>query len=337
MMNRVIEKYIQQEFTPDRACRFSRELLEAAGERVRLRFVRFPWNVQAVAAGSTVYINLWPFLGSCSRNTAKYYMLSAAIFYEWKLLRLDRDLEAVGQKDAAMWLAAGERQLFPRQGRCFCLFDPVTGKQRRQQSGEISAGALLCLRESLRRANALFAPFLDREGQLFRELENGAAFMLTHLEIGYPHGEEPVNRFGYFLSRRAGKRTPPESPLAVLLREDGTVRSLLELWEARTEENAGLLDGLMLQVFLRLEEDCREAFEKDPWFKCHMESLVNGGITQRLDYLKNMEEGSPVAVDAVLQDNAAMVIRDVRLLDKLLKTYGMEKTSGSVIPLYPMG
>lgn len=332
-MNRVIEKYIDQEFTPDRACRFSWELLEAAGEEMRLRFVRFPIKLHALAMGKTVFINLWPFLSSCNRNAARYYMLCTAIFYEQKLVQLGKTLKAEGKGNFSLWLTAEERT-----DSRFAFFDPVTGKQRKQQPGEVSVGGLYCLRESLYRANTLFAPFLEREEhRFFRELEAGAAFLLTHLEIAYPHGEDPVDRFAYFLSRRAGKAVQTEASLAALLREDGSVRSLLELWEARTEETAGLLDGLMLKVFLRLEEDWRDDFKKEPALKVQIERLLNRDITQKLEYLKNMDEGCPVVADAVLQDNAAMVIKDIRLSDKLLKAYGMEKSSGTAIPLYPMG
>lgn len=62
--------------------------------------------------------------------------------------------------------------------------------------------------------------------------------------------------------------------------------------------------------------------------------LANIYCSEAVNYLKNIVSGEVFLSKSVLQDNAAMLIKNVNTLNELMSLYHMPRTSGSVLPLF---
>ena len=78
-------------------------------------------------------------------------------------------------------------------------------------------------------------------------------------------------------------------------------------------------------------------FRKSPGLRNHLEELANRYCRSTIDYLKDSAIGRVFLDEAILQDNAAMLAKNVDRLNKLMVQYNMAHTEGSIIPLYYTG
>lgn len=80
--------------------------------------------------------------------------------------------------------------------------------------------------------------------------------------------------------------------------------------------------------------DWKSAFENSPELHKHIESLSNEYCRRSIEFMKNIHVGEVFLSKDLLQDNAAMLIRNTDKLNKLMQRFNMEHTTGSLIPLF---
>ena len=97
-----------------------------------------------------------------------------------------------------------------------------------------------------------------------------------------------------------------------------------------------MIDEILIRLFISLSIDWTSIFATHTDFYNHIAALANNYCEKTVYYLKNISLGEVFLHKDILQDNAAMLIKNVHILNKLMNKYGMNHTSGSVLPVYYM-
>lgn len=112
------------------------------------------------------------------------------------------------------------------------------------------------------------------------------------------------------------------------------LKSPAKIYAEQTEENKQLADNILIRLFITMEFDWTQLFAEHKALYDHIAVLANDYCSKTVDYLKNITLGEVFLHKDILQDNAAMLIKNTNTLNKRMDKYGMAHTTGSVLPVY---
>lgn len=211
----------------------------------------------------------------------------------------------------------------------------------RKQRYAVSPIELICYRYGFQEAFNQQSSFLNaKEVEIAKTILESIEFINQHLEIDYYNTKQAYNRFTHSLHllNQAVKRRPKQlsayPQLYCIFTPDGLIKSPIQVFSERTESNRDLIDQILIRMFITLSFDWDTIFQAEKKLFHHICILANQYCAETIHYLKHMVIGEVFLSKSVLQDNAAMLIKNTATLNNLMNTYHIPHTTGSVLPLY---
>lgn len=286
-----------------------------------------------------VTINTAPFLRDRSKHSIcmTWFYIFATLVHELEHVQLSVDLEGDSLPEYTRFIA----------GLC------QTRKIRRKQwSGIVpnysqmklrmtSLPELICTQVGFQRGFEVLGIAMDKqERELVSQMIKSVEFLCDHLEITYAVSSQPYNQFSRcILSIHDQVKKEPQllsqlKQLRHVVDENGNFYAPQYLYEQSLNTSEIFYDNMLIHLFLLFDMDWQTAFDQNRDLFLHMEGLANRYCQQSVFYLKNIQVGEAFLSVDVLQDNAAMLIRNTERMNALMRRFGMKHIKGSVIPLY---
>lgn len=229
-----------------------------------------------------------------------------------------------------LYAAAGLEQMIGSSAAPF--FQAMTGRRLRCTS----VSELLCMRESLQRTIEKFGgETAPEERKALRRAADACRFMLQHMEIHYVRKDRPVNLFFWMLTcgeKLAGNKVL-RLPMAKLFTDGGKLAGLEALY-ANDGINEDLKKNLLLRSFMYEKNDVKPVFDREPALFQMLEDLSGEYCESAVGFFRDRKLGEILFDDEFLDDNAAMLMKNLDRLTQQMQRYGMRANTGSVLPLY---
>lgn len=359
-MAECIENYITEEYSIAHLKRFSQyiitnELSCDLKDRVSIKcsLMPLPGNgyvrARRLEEGYRYHIriNLLPFLmGKFTSNRMRLFYLYVTIVHELHHVHL---LECKKVETYSELMAFWEEyRSFSRlrlmDGIGMLLMRKKAAATRRNKY-RASVAETMCNLAGFEKSYKVLGAYLSQsETENVNKIIESLKFLQNHISVTYGHGNQPYNLFTKMVREVQPllKKDPHElsgtlKPMMYLFSPEGHVKSVEQLFAERTDENEQIIDGLLTHWFICADMVFSPIFERDPTLKNHLETLANRYCAGVIQYLKNIEIGEIFLDKEILQDNAAMLVKNVDRLNKLMAHYDMIHFQGSVIPLYYTG
>lgn len=297
-----------------------------------------PWPLRAnglvsrIRRRATITINGLAFRKN-SRLT--WFYLYATIVHELEHLLLMQELEEGGPPELDR-LLAGLCQQYRLDDSFLQVVTPRYAEHRRSAS----LPELLCTQVGFQRALAALGSALSPEERATTErMLDSLCFMREHLAILYGNSGQPYQLFSsVMLSLQRKLRMNPAAlgrlrQLSRILTPEGALLSPRLMFERRTPEDQDFYDALLIQLFLLDDMPWGQIFSDCPALQPHMETLANDYCMRSVRYLQQLSRGRAFFGDDILQDNAAMLVKNTHLLNAQMKRYQMHHTAGTVFSL----
>lgn len=211
-------------------------------------------------------------------------------------------------------------------------------KREMNKNYELSSSEIYANLASYLKLQEAYGNEFDREknktcSQIIQSLE----FLNSNIEIHYNHYGQPINKFMMF-TVHAGSYINQNKEvynqykiLRHLFNNDGTVKSLYDIYLNINEDNEAMYKKIMTGYLASINCDYKESLQ-DQSFKQYVESLISDYINGTIDYYNNIEKGQ-IFIDnpKVLSDNLIMKKRNVKILNGIAKKYDLNLTSGTII------
>lgn len=292
-------------------------------------------------------INLLPFLlGKFTSNRMKLFYLYATIVHEVKHAEL---LESEGGNDYSELLAFWEEYRNFSKVRVLddigLLLMRKTARVSRKRQYRVSVAEIICNLSGFQRSYAALYPHLvESERDTIEKMIHSLTFLKQHITITYSNRNHPYNLFPKMireaqtvLKKDTDRIENDLKPMNTLFQREGHLKPMEQLFYERTALNGCVVDGLLINWFICADMDFSTMFQRNPELRKHIEELANQYCRSAIEYLKDNTIGAVFVDEAILQDNASMLIKNVDRLNKLMARYNMVRSAGSVIPLYNTG
>ena len=294
-----------------------------------------------------IRINLLPFLiGQYTSNRMRLFYLYATIVHElYHVQLLECQKVASYCELMAFWEEHRDFTQLRLMDNLGMLLMRKKAMVTQRNKYRASVAEILCNLTGFEKGYKVFGEYLSQtEIATIDKIIISLRFLGKHMAITYGHGNQPYNLFTKMvreiqplLKKDPTKLSDSLKPMMCLFSLEGHVKSIEQLFSERTEENAQVIDGLLTHWFICADMDFSSIFEKEPALKVHLEKLANQYCAAAIQYMKNIEIGAVFLDEDILQDNAAMLVKNVDRLNKLMIRYDMVHVEGSIIPLYYTG
>ncbi len=214
--------------------------------------------------------------------------------------------------------------------------------ERKRRRWSSPAAEVFCVTEGMERAyKAIGESLSETERSLAEKYLTSLRFIKDKLEITYGRDGYPRDLFVFSIKQmqkyiRAKKGDMDRIPvLRELFHEDGTMLTVEELVKGIDDGDAPeLFQSILLHVFIHIDCAWNKKIEYSERLRELLSVLSNEYCDKCVKYLEGMKLGEVFVPKYMLQDNAAMLIKNATRLNKKMELYGLERTSGSVIALY---
>jgi hypothetical protein len=192
----------------------------------------------------------------------------------------------------------------------------------------------------------MFLPYLKEEDiKTYKQIIESSSFLNNNTEIMYDETKRPVNKFwtililSQILISKNKETIQKFGILKNLYNDDGSIKSLYELYKSINIENKEMYDKLIINLFLTVNADLKSYFIEDESkkydedFKRYMEDLINKYNKKAVYYFDNIELGKVFINDnRKLKDNLRMLKQNEALLNNdLAKRYNLKLNSGILL------
>ena len=177
---------------------------------------------------------------------------------------------------------------------------------------------------------------VDEEKKLILMVLKASKFLIDYIEIGYSRAGAPYNKFNRSvvqaqrLIKKRYELLNDYPQLSYIYTPDGKIKSIEKIFEERTDENSDFIDCIIFQMFINFELDYSLILENNADLKKHIELLANQYCEKCIFYIENVEVGSVLLKQEILDDNTLLLLKNVRYINKLMDKYNMVHTGGSL-------
>lgn len=293
---------------------------------------------------ATVTLNTVAFLRMAKKEGVPvWFYIYTTIVHELEHLRLIKILETgecVNFNDFAAALCQYTAYTKRNLSGLFDGLIPIPDYSKIKE-GMTSLPELICTQRGMHRAFEVLNEVLSDEAKsTVLKMTESIDFLCEHIEITYRRSSQPYNQFAQnviSMNQRLAKDPSVSGRLKLLncfFGKNGKPLSPTVLYSRAVSENEKLYNALLIHMFLLFDMDWTSIFTEQPELFSLVESLADAYCSQTVEYLKNISTGEIFLSVDILQDNAAMLIKNTERLNALMKRYGMERSGGSVYALY---
>lgn len=116
-----------------------------------------------------------------------------------------------------------------------------------------------------------------------------------------------------------------------LIKEDGNLKNIYELYLDINDENKEMYERLMIEEFISIRADYRKYFE-DIEFKEYLERIIANYMNQVVDYFININEmGIFINNKNFIKENLKVLTKISKILSKNIEYYGLTIQAGMII------
>lgn len=200
---------------------------------------------------------------------------------------------------------------------------------------------LLCMERSHSIALDLFADILaDDDFNQISQLYHAISLMEQCNEIKYVIPSWPVYKFAHVfahLQHRITKR--PEMlnmypSLRCVFSPAGQLLSVDELCNKALDEENPFYYQIILRLFLEEQSDVEKQLRNNSVLFGQIERISNAYCQLCIDFVKNKQLCLKWFDKSLVEDNAAMMIKNYKKLERQMKKTGMRQYSGRIFPMY---
>ena len=206
----------------------------------------------------------------------------------------------------------------------------IPGKKNSSKMYSTSSVELVCKYQSIKKVYDMMFSFLnDEEKETIKMLIKSAEFLIDYMEIAYSYGGIPYNKFNRSviqvqqLRKKVYNIFEEYLQLQYIYNPDGKIKSIEKIYEQRTCENSCFIDSIMLQMFINFEIDYKMIFKENIQLKEHIEFLANQYCKNCIFYVENMRIGSVFLKQDILDDNALLLLKNIKYINGLMDKYNM--------------
>ena len=293
-----------------------------------------------------VIINLWPYRKSAKNSICmSCFYLYSVVAHELKHVKIIQDWYEGKRADYDIlfseWVLRHiyEGFFLDRIIRFYLLSKDTSAIKRKIHT--VSPIELKCYRYGFSESYKRFSHMLDEnEKNIAKTIVESIEFIDKYMEIDYFSSRQAYNRFTHTLQimNRTVLRSPEKIVkypiLSHIFDSNGLIKSPVQLYAERKLDNAEMIDKILIRMFITMSYNWKSIFEHNVSLFNHICDLSNKYCNDAIDYIKNCKVGEVFLNQSILQDNAAMMIKNVNVLNKLMDVYKIPRTSGTLMPLY---
>ena len=157
------------------------------------------------------------------------------------------------------------------------------------------------------------------------------------VEAAYDSNKIPIMKFSTSLMYTLGVIKSNKEYLGEfgilknLIKEDGNLKNIYELYLDINDENKEMYERLMIEEFISIRADYRKYFE-DIEFKEYLERIIANYMNQVVDYFININEmGIFINNKNFIKENLKVLTKISKILSKNIEYYGLTIQAGMII------
>lgn len=157
------------------------------------------------------------------------------------------------------------------------------------------------------------------------------------IETAYDSNKIPIMKFSTSLMYTLGVIKSNKEYLEEfgilknLIKEDGNLKNIYELYLDINDENREMYERLMIEEFISIRADYRKYFE-DIEFKEYLERIIANYMNQVVDYFININEmGIFINNKNFIKENLKVLTKISKILSKNIEYYGLTIQAGMII------
>lgn len=157
------------------------------------------------------------------------------------------------------------------------------------------------------------------------------------IETAYDSNKIPIMKFSTSLMYTLGVIKSNKEYLEEfgilknLIKEDGNLKNIYELYLDINGENREMYERLMIEEFISIRADYRKYFE-DIEFKEYLERIIANYMNQVVDYFININEmGIFINNKNFIKENLKVLTKISKILSKNIEYYGLTIQAGMII------
>lgn len=221
------------------------------------------------------------------------------------------------------------------------IFSAKNYYQYRKQKYMTAPTELICMRYGYSDALILMNSMLnDSERIVLERIAESVSLVCKSIEVGYLRNAQPINLFAKLLgnvvtaSRKKSDFTTRYPQFRLLLRETGGLRDIEDIYRMGKAEQLNYSADIVVHLFCFADEaSLVKQGLPDDMYK-DLEYWANEYIAMGIQYLQTKDLARVILSDQIVEDNAAVIIKNITLLNRRMTALGMKHYTGSVLPIY---
>lgn len=349
-MNKLtIQNLLKQEITRKNAKKLIEIILENSNSDTLRKVRTYVLSAPYLSNGSmsifkwkdnyrfSIYINIYPYITDKSMtDREKWFYIYVTILHEIEHINLLMNENK--EWDYSTYIAVIEEMEKQWRGVFYDAFSRLLSKNKNKgKIYDTSSVELSCRYKSLNNAYGVFETFLsDLEKEKIQIILESSKLLVDFIEIGYLCSGAPYNKFTKSvvkIRKNIKKKLDvlhKYPQLCSMYTSDGNLKSFEKIYRERNEKNKDFIDNILLKIFMYLEQDYNMFFENNVDLKKHMEFLANKYCNACMYYMENVSIGTIFLDKEVIDDNTLLLLKNVKYINRLMDSYGMLHTFGSL-------
>ena len=271
----------------------------------------------------------------------KYVFLYSIIVHELEHLHLFRLLENAEIPNYAELIAAWD-QFWHHWGTKNDIWNRLfSPKRKTQRQYDSSPAELYCNYVGMKRAYEIFKKDLSEDNlRKIEKMLESLSLIASNQEIKFYRATTPSDLFPTTIKHmqmllRGKRKYADKLPIVRrIITENGSVISIEEIMKRMEEPGKELYENILVRLFVYVEGNWGELFERDPNMKRVLNELSDEYCKSAIQFLMNQETVRIFLSNEIVQENAGALVRNIRILKQQMKKHGMESKVGGVFPLY---
>lgn len=321
---------------------------------ISLRFQCAPFRpngyVQAVKTNTKwkfcIFINLWHVSKNKSySNAERYFYACATLCHELRHIYLQINSEKnhfANYLDYIAFMETTGRFSHHYLAEVYSMiFSIKKYHQYRKYKYMTTPAELVCMRYGYSDSLILLNSILSQnEEKVIVRIIKGISLVCETMEVSYLRNSQAVNMFAMLLgkvvtaSRKNSDFITRYPQFRLFLQETGELRDFEDIYRIGKAEQLSYCADVMVRLFFFADEASLKKQQLPDDMYNDIERWANEYIAMGIRYLQTKDLAKVVLSDQIVEDNAAVIVKNITLLNRRMTLLGMKHDMGNVFPAY---
>lgn len=200
---------------------------------------------------------------------------------------------------------------------------------------------LVCLRYGYSDSLVLLNSILSKnEKKVIERIMESISLVCDAMEVSYIRSSQPVNLFAKLLGRvvtasRKNLNFITRYPqFRLFLQETGELRDFEDIYRTGKKEQLNYYADVVIRLFFFVDESSLKKKGLPDDMYNDLELWANEYIAMGIRYLQNKNLAKVILSDQIVEDNAAVIVKNITLLNRRMTLLEMKHKIGNVFPAY---